>query len=174
LSAEAYAQAYSASYATQVTLFRFFNIFGPFQRPDHQYSAVIPKWIWAGICGRPIEIQGDGTQTRDFTYVDTVVEVLVDCMNEQKYTDTLINLAFGNRISLNEVVSEIQKYEPNLRLVYAPARQGDVKESQNSPEIVSRIFPSIQPIPFKEALEKTYFWLKENGDFIAGGPTVQD
>ena len=174
LSAEAYAQAYSASYATKVSLFRFFNIFGPFQRPDHQYSAVIPKWIWAGISGQSIQIQGDGTQTRDFTYIDTVVDVLVDCMNEKKYTDTLINLAFGNRISLNEVINELKKYEPNLQLEYAPTRLGDVKDSQNSPKVVSEIFPKVLPVPFKDAFRVTYSWLKEYGNSIVGGPTIID
>ena len=69
LAAEAYVQAYGATYQVPVTLLRFFNVFGPKQRPDHAYAAVIPKWIWLAMQDKPIEVFGDGTQSVSYTHL---------------------------------------------------------------------------------------------------------
>ncbi len=78
LAAEGYVQAYGAAYDVPVTLLRFFNVFGPKQRPDHEYAAVLPKWIWKAMNNEAIDVYGDGSQTRDFTYVRTVLDVIED------------------------------------------------------------------------------------------------
>ena len=80
LSAESYVEAYGSSYELPVTILRFFNVFGPRQRPDHEYAAVIPKWIWLAMQGKPVDLYGDGTQSRDFTYVKTVVDIAISAM----------------------------------------------------------------------------------------------
>ena len=83
LAGEAYVQAYAASYDMRCTILRLFNVFGPHQRPDHQYAAVLPKWIWNAIQGNSIEVYGDGTHSRDFTYIETVVNVAIAAMEKQ-------------------------------------------------------------------------------------------
>jgi UDP-glucose 4-epimerase len=79
LATEAYANAYGYAYGMKTAAFRFFNVYGPGQAADHAYAAVIPKFIDAALKDQPLHIEGDGRQTRDFTYVDTVCEALARC-----------------------------------------------------------------------------------------------
>lgn len=174
LSAEAYVQSYASSYGVPTTLLRFFNIYGPRQRPDHQYAAVIPKWIWAAMNGEEISVFGDGETTRDFTYVDTVVDVLVSAMQNKRLTEGPVNLAYGNRISLNLVLELLRGYFPNVKINYLEQRAGDVRDSQNSPENVKQMFPEVEPVPFEVGFEATVKWMHEHGDSIANGPETID
>jgi len=174
LSAESYVEAYGSSYELPVTILRFFNVFGPRQRPDHEYAAVIPKWIWLAMQGKPLDLYGDGTQSRDFTYVKTVVDIAVSAMENKITTEGAVNLAYGNRISLTEVIDTLSEEFPELKVNYLPIRKGDVKESQNSPELLKSLFPKVQPYPFKDALKETITWLRDEGLTVANGPTVSD
>ena len=174
LSAEAYVQSYGSSYGVPTTLLRFFNVYGPRQRPDHQYAAVIPKWIWAAMKDQEINVFGDGETTRDFTYVDTVVDVLVSAMENKRLTEGPVNLAYGNRISLNLVLELLREYFPKVKINYLGQRPGDVRESQNSPEMIKRMFPEVQPVPFEVGFDATVKWMQEHGDSIANGPETLD
>ena len=174
LSAESYVEAYGSSYELPVTILRFFNVFGPRQRPDHEYAAVIPKWIWLAMQGKPVDLYGDGTQSRDFTYVKTVVDVAVSAMEHKITTQGAVNLAYGNRIFLSEVVNLLRSEFPNLEVNSLPIRAGDVKESQNSPGLLKSLFPNVTPYQFKDALKETIDWLRVQGSTIANGPKVSD
>jgi UDP-glucose 4-epimerase len=174
LSAEGYVEAYGMSYEIPVTLLRFFNVFGPRQRPDHEYAAVIPKWIWLAMQGKPFDLYGDGTQSRDFTYVKTVVDVAISAMEDKVTTQGAVNLAYGNRIFLSEVVDLLRSEYPKLEVNSLPIRAGDVKESQNSPELLKSLFPNVTPYQFKDALKETIDWLRAEGSTIANGPKVSD
>lgn len=174
LAAEAYVQAYGTAYEVPVTLLRFFNVFGPRQRPDHEYAAVLPKWIWKAMHNEPIEVFGDGSQTRDFTYVKTVLDVCLDGMNRKVTHDGAINLAYGNRISLNTTIDLLKKHFPELQVKFLATRAGDVKDSQNSPGLLKKLFPDVVPTDFETALSETVDWLKEFGETVAHGPTVSD
>jgi len=174
LAAEGYVQAYASAYNVRATLLRFFNVFGPRQRPDHEYAAVLPKWIWLAMQGEYIDVYGDGSASRDFTYVDTVVDIAITAMKEKVLTEGAMNLAYGNRIFLNETLEMLKRHFPNLKVNYKPERLGDVKESQNSPELLKKLFPHVQPIPFEVAMAETVEWLKEFGHSIANGPTTVD
>ena len=174
LSAESYIQAYSAAYGTPTTLLRFFNVFGPRQRPDHEYAAVLPKWIWLAMQGAPIDVYGDGSASRDFTYVDTVLDIAMTAMKENVLTEGAMNLAYGNRISLNATIAMLKKHFPNLQVNYKSERPGDVKESQNNPVLLQKLFPNIAPKTFEEALSETVHWLKEFGQSVANGPATVD
>lgn len=174
LAAEAYVQAYGTAYAVPVTLLRFFNVFGPKQRPDHEYAAVIPKWIWKAMHNEPIEVFGDGSQSRDFTYIKTVVDICLDAMERKVTYEGAINLAYGNRISLIETIEMLKVHFPGLRVNFMPVRAGDVKESQNSPALLKNLFPSIIPMEFDKALSETVDWLKAFGQTVANGPTISD
>jgi UDP-glucose 4-epimerase len=170
LAAEGYIQAYASAYNIPVTLLRFFNVFGPRQRPDHEYAAVLPKWIWLAIHERPIDVYGDGTASRDFTYVETVLDIATAAMKEKITTEGAINLAYGNRILLNDVVASLKRYFPELRVNYKDNRLGDVKESQNSPVLLKELFPGVTPKPFEEAFYESINWLKNFGKSVANGP----
>ena len=174
LSAEGYVEAYGSSYELPVTILRFFNVFGPRQRPDHEYAAVIPKWIWLAMQGKPVDLYGDGTQSRDFTYVKTVVDIAISAMENKVTTQGAVNLAYGNRIFLSEVVDLLRSEFPKLEVNSLPIRAGDVKESQNSPELIKSLFPNVTPYQFKEALKETIDWLRVEGSTIANGPKVSD
>ena len=174
LAAEGYIQAYSSAYGVPTTLLRLFNVFGPRQRPDHEYAAVLPKWIWLAMQGAPIEVYGDGSVSRDFTYIETVLDIVMMAMKERVTSEGAVNLAYGNRIYLNEVIQMLKEHFPNLQVNYKSERLGDVKESQNSPELLRKLFPKVDPKPFKSALAETVDWLKEFGASIANGPATVD
>lgn len=174
LAAEAYVQAYGTAYNVPVTLLRFFNVFGPKQRPDHEYAAVLPRWIWKAMHNEPIEVFGDGSQSRDFTYVKTVVDICLDAMARHVTHEGAINLAYGNRISLLETIEMLRMHFPNLKVNFTPIRPGDVKESQNSPVLLKELFPEVKPIDFQVALSETVDWLRAFGETVANGPTVSD
>jgi len=174
LAGEAYLQAYAASYDVPITLLRFFNVFGPRQRPDHEYAAVLPKWIWLAMQKQPIDVYGDGSASRDFTYVDTVLDIAITAMKEKVVTEGAMNLAYGNRIFLNDVVQMMKKHFPDLQVNYKSERLGDVKESQNAPDLLRKLFPKVQPKDFETALSETIGWLKEFGQSVANGPATAD
>lgn len=167
-------QAYGSAYNVPITLLRFFNVFGPRQRPDHEYAAVLPKWIWKAMRNETIEVFGDGSQTRDFTYVRTVLDVCMDVIDRRVTHEGAINLAFGNRISLLESIEMLKKHFPDLNVNFVPTRAGDVKDSQNSPGLLKQLFPDVKPVEFEQALAETVNWLKEYGETVANGPTVSD
>ena len=174
LSAEGYVQAYASAYKVPTTLLRFFNVFGPRQRPDHEYAAVLPKWIWLAMQGKPIDVYGDGTASRDFTYIETVLDIAMAAMEEKITTEGAVNLAYGNRIFLNDTIEMLKKHFPDLQVNYTENRLGDVKESQNAPGLLKSLFPDISPKPFEEALTETVMWLKEFGQSVANGPKTAD
>ena len=174
LAAEGYVQAYASAYKVPATLLRFFNVFGPRQRPDHEYAAVLPKWIWLAMQGKPIDVYGDGTASRDFTYVETVLDIAMTAMKEKVVTEGAMNLAYGNRIFLNDTIEMLKKHFPDLQVSYKENRLGDVKESQNSPSLLKSLFPVITPKPFEAALAETVVWLKDFGQSVANGPKTVD
>ncbi len=174
LAAEGYVQAYGAAYEVPVTLLRFFNVFGPKQRPDHEYAAVLPKWIWKVMNNEAIDVYGDGSQTRDFTYVRTVLDVIEDAINRGVRTEGAVNLAYGNRISLLETIDLLKAHFPDLKVNFQGDRPGDVKNSQNDPVLLKKLFPGVVPTDFPTALNETVNWLKEFGQSVANGPTTND
>ena len=174
LAAEGYVQAYASAYKVPTTLLRFFNVFGPRQRPDHEYAAVLPKWIWLAMQGKAIDVYGDGSASRDFTYIDTVLDIAMTAMNERVLTEGAMNLAYGNRIFLTDTIEMLRKHFPDLQVNYVAERLGDVKESQNAPALLHRLFPKIQPKEFETALTETIQWLQEFGQSVANGPATKD
>jgi len=168
LSAESYVQSYAHSFGIPVTNLRLFNVYGPKQRPNHQYAAVIPKWIWKAINAQTIDVYGDGTQTRDFTFVGTVVDIIEQAITNRVLTKSAVNVAYGNSISLLEVIEQLKKYFSNLTYNFLESRVGDIKNSQNDPALINELFPSVKPIDFSTGLEKTINWLR--GENIDSNP----
>ena len=161
MSGEGLSLAYAKTYELPVSTFRFFNIFGPWQRPDHEYAAVIPKWISKCMNGDEIEIFGDGEQTRDFTYVGTVVNVIIDCISNKILHPEPVNLAYGNNISLNQVTQFLKNGFPDLNVKYLSQRAGDVLHSKNDPKLVKSLYPNINVEKFETSLQETINWFKK-------------
>lgn len=160
MSGEALSLAYAKSYELPVSTFRFFNIFGPWQRPDHEYAAVLPKWISKCLKGDEIEIFGDGLQTRDFTYVGTVVNIILSCISKKILHPEPVNLAYGNNISLNQVLEIMKLNFPTLKSKHLPPRKGDVLHSKNDPKLIQALYPDIALDKFEVSLQKTIDWFK--------------
>ena len=160
MSGEALSLGYAKSYGLAVSTFRFFNIFGPWQRPDHEYAAVLPKWISKCIKGDEIEIFGDGEQTRDFTYVGTVIKIITDCISNKVLHSEPVNLAYGNNISLNQVTDLLKNDFPDLKVKHLSPRGGDVLHSKNDPKLVKSLYPNINIEKFETSLQETIKWFK--------------
>ncbi|MFD3661229.1 NAD-dependent epimerase/dehydratase family protein [Streptomyces sp. NPDC058659] len=161
LTTEAYLSAYHHSFDLPVLPFRFFNVYGPGQRADHAYAAVIPKWISATLAGEPVTIHGDGTQTRDFTYVGTVCHVLTDALLRRVVHPYPVNLAFGTRTSLLDLVQEIESATGQLvGREYKAQRTGDVPHSQADDARLRALFPTVTPLPIQEGIGTTVGWFR--------------
>ncbi|MFJ2843487.1 NAD-dependent epimerase/dehydratase family protein [Streptomyces griseofuscus] len=165
LATEAYLGAYHHSFGLPVLPFRFFNVYGPGQRADHPYAAVIPKWISAALDGHVVTVHGDGTQTRDFTYVGTVCEVLADAVLRRVVEPKPVNLAFGTRISLLSLIPEIEA-ATGIRAVteHRARRVGDVPHSQADQSRLRALFPTIRPTPLQEGIRATVNWISRTNE----------
>ena len=160
LAAESFVMAYREVYALDALVLRFFNVYGPGQRHDHDYAAAIPRFAWRARRGETLVVHGDGEQTRDFTHVDAVVRVVVDALDRRLSWDRPINLAFGERISINAVVAELSRQLGRpLDVQHEAARPGDVRHSQNDPTLLRAVFPSAEPVAFAAGIASTLAWL---------------
>ena len=174
LSAEALVLSFGSSYSMPNKVFRFFNVFGPLQRPNHIYSAVIPKWIWSLMNGEPILLEGDGEQSRDFTFVGDVVKVLTQSLEKTDHSNQVVNLAFGNGLSLNEILQFLHQNYGETEVIKTKARIGDIKHSLNNPQVLKSLYPEISPTSFEEAIKTTINWLEENKVKIRNQPLTGD
>lgn len=160
-AAETAALAYQHSFGLPVLVFRFFNVFGPLQAADHDYAAVIPRFLAAALSSRPAEIHGDGRQSRDFTYVGTVVRVIMDALDRGVTNETPVNLAFGSRIDLLGVLDIMEELlERPIDRLHVDPRPGDVRHSQADASRLQSLFPDVRPVPLREGLEATVGWFQ--------------
>jgi UDP-glucose 4-epimerase len=163
LAAEAATLAYGHSFDLPALAFRFFNVFGPLQAAGHAYAAVVPAFVDAALRGDPLPIHGDGLQTRDFTYVGTVTAVLADAVLRRVTHPGPVNLAFGTRVSLLEVVDVLEEVMGrSLARRHTGPRPGDVRDSQADQRLVRRLFPDIEPVGLDEGLATTVSWMSED------------
>ncbi len=128
---EVYADVFYKTYGTKTIGLRYFNVFGPKQSPSGAYAAVIPLFMQALKDEKAPTINGDGEQTRDFTYVENAVQANVKAFFASEAADNeVFNVAFGNRISLNELWSHLKDIsEKEIEANYGPPRKGDVRDS---------------------------------------------
>lgn len=161
LAGESYVLSFQASYGVPALAFRFFNVYGPLQTPAHAYAAVVPAFLSAAIRGEPVTIHGDGTQTRDFTYIGTLTALITTAVIDRIVNPVPVNLAFGGRHSLLDVLSIIEELiGHDLERMLVPARVGDVRDSQASNESLLHLFPGIRPVGLHEGLAETLCWMQ--------------
>ncbi|MHA6513699.1 NAD-dependent epimerase/dehydratase family protein [Tessaracoccus sp. Z1128] len=161
LATEQYVLAFQQCYGLTTLAFRFFNVYGPGQHAGHAYAAVIPIFIDAMLRGEPLPINGDGTQSRDFTFVGTVCRVLLEAAEGRVTHPEPVNLAFGTNTSLLDLVRRLEGFVGHeLEREFRPARTGDVPHSQGANESLRGLFPHIDPVSLDEGLTATLKWFR--------------
>ncbi|WP_317623451.1 NAD-dependent epimerase/dehydratase family protein [Streptomyces noursei] len=165
LAAEAYLGAYHHSYGLPVLPFRFFNVYGPRQSTGSAYAAVVPAWISAALSEQSVVVHGDGTQTRDFTYVGTVCRVLTQAALHRVVTPDPVNLAHGTHTSLRTLLTELERATgTTLRRRHTAPRTGDVQHSRADPARLRALFPGIEATPLDEGLRRTIAWFADHSN----------
>lgn len=156
LSGEKYCSVFNKVYGLETVALRYFNVFGPRQDPESQYSAVIPKFINTIMGGNAPIIYGDGETSRDFTFVRNVVEANILAAESEKVDCNVMNCACNQMISLNMLVKEINGYlAKEVSPVYKDFRKGDIKKSCASIEKISRYLNYKPLVEFSDGLKIT-------------------
>lgn len=159
---EYYARVFADLYETDIAVFRYFNVFGPHQDPNSPYSAVIPKFIRLLLHGERPTIHGDGTQSRDFTYVDNVVRANLLGIQFPEWLAGIYNIACGGNTSVLEVTETLMSIigvdgPPE----FGPPRQGDIRFSQANIEKARSVLGYEPVVSVREGLERTVAWFRE-------------
>lgn len=164
LATEQYVLAYQVSFGFRTTAFRFFNVYGPRQPAGVAYSAVVPSFVDAMLRGKTLTVHGDGEQSRDFTYVDSVADTLLSAVEQQLKVQTPINLAFGTNTTLLELVRELEGVTGlTADLEFVESRTGDVRHSQADASVLRQNLPCSAPVPLRDGLEATVTWHRARG-----------
>ena len=168
---ELYADVFARTYGMQTIGLRYFNVFGRRQDPEGAYAAVIPKFVMQLLARQSPTINGDGTYSRDFTYIDNVIQInlLAVQVDNPEALNTVYNVAFGERTSLNELAEILRRllttFDPAIAAVpilYGPERIGDVPHSQASIEKARRLLGYNPAYSLSEGLKKAVGWYIEN------------
>jgi nucleoside-diphosphate-sugar epimerase len=156
---ELYAQVFGRVYGLENVSVRFFNVFGPRQDPTSQYSGVLSRFMLATLRGEQPVIFGDGEQSRDFTFVDNIVDETLRACEAQGASGMVFNGGTGVRITLNEVIKLLEKIAGRkIRAKYDPPRPGDVRDSQADISLASQVLGYRPIVYFEEGLRRTWEW----------------
>jgi UDP-glucose 4-epimerase len=155
---ELYAAVWSRLYGVETVGLRYFNVFGPRQDPKSEYAAVIPRFILWGQRDEPLQVHGDGTQSRDFTYIDNVVSanLLAARADAARASGRAYNVGCGSRTSLLEIITMIEKLlGKTLRRQHSPGRVGDVPHTLADVSAAKRDLGYAPLVDFDEGLRRT-------------------
>lgn len=153
---ESYGRSFYNVYGLEAVALRYFNVFGPRQDPNSQYSAVIPKFIHAFRHGERPVINGDGEQSRDFTYVENVVNANIAAATTPGIGGRVYNIACGHGISLNEIASKLRQLtDSNVDVVHGPEQPGDVRHSMADISRATTDFGYAPTVDLAEGLRRT-------------------
>jgi UDP-glucose 4-epimerase len=156
LSAETFCRVYHRVYGLPTTCLRYFNVFGPRQDPKSQYAAVIPKFITAGLKRQSVVVYGDGEQSRDFTFIDNVVQANILAAENPAGAGEVFNAACGDRITLNQMLALIEeKLQHPIQREYVTGRPGDVPHSQADITLLCQTLGYKPEISFRDGMTKT-------------------
>jgi len=161
LIGEQYLQLFTRLYGLDTVSIRYFNVFGPRQDPSSPYSGVIALFVTRLLAGLPPLIIGDGEQTRDFTYVDNVVDGVLKAAVAPDASGRVINVATGRQISINQLAQALQRLlGTNLAPQFAEARAGDVRDSLADIGLARQVLGYEPRISFEEGLRRTVDWYR--------------
>jgi UDP-N-acetylglucosamine 4-epimerase len=168
---ELYAGIFSSTYGMETIGLRYFNVFGRKQDPNGAYAAVIPKFVLQLVKGESPIINGDGNYSRDFTYIDNVIQMNELAMETQnpEAINTVYNTAYGDRTTLNEMVHYLKEYLgeydaaiKNVEIIYGPNRAGDIPHSLASIDKAKKLLNYNPQFSFKNGLKEAVKWYWEN------------
>jgi nucleoside-diphosphate-sugar epimerase len=163
LAGEGYCRSFSEVYGLDTVALRYFNVFGPQQDPFSEYAAVIPNFITAALAARRPVVFGDGEQTRDFTFIENVVEANIQAMAAPEVTGEVLNVACGQRVSVNTLLGEISSVlDVEIRPSYIPARPGDIRDSLADITKARRLIGYAPRVSFTEGIARTIAWFQES------------
>ena len=165
LSGELYTLAYARAGLLEGVALRYFNVFGPRQDPNGPYAAIVPLIFRAVLTGAPLTVFGDGRQTRDFTYVDNVVDanILAATGEASRVSTHAVNVGAGNRISLLDLVKVAEEVTgQRITVSHQPERPGDVRDSQAGLERAREILRYEPRVPVRDGLALLWAWYSEN------------
>ena len=179
---ELYADVFAKTYGMELIGLRYFNVFGPKQNPDGAYAAVIPKFVETLMNHDSPSINGDGRYSRDFTYIDNVVQMNVKAIltNSSAAINQVYNVAYGQQTTLNELVGHIKGYlmqiDPiiaNIPVQYAPERAGDIPHSLASIEKAKDLLDYSPRFDIQTGLQETVEWFIKQKQFTLSQQPVQ-
>jgi UDP-N-acetylglucosamine 4-epimerase len=163
VAGERYCQVFNRTFGLPTVCLRYFNIFGPRQDPASQYAAVIPLFISHYLQGRPPKIFGDGSQSRDFTYVVNVVRANLLACRAAGAAGGVFNIAGGGRVTVNELAAVIRDITGSgAKPVYDRPRPGDILHSWADISLAAKVLGYKLEVGFREGLERTVRWYKEH------------
>jgi nucleoside-diphosphate-sugar epimerase len=163
LVGEYYCEVFSRAYGIEAVALRYFNVFGPRQDPTSAYSGVISKFITSLLGGERPVIYGDGEQTRDFTYVDHVVDANLRAAEIADVNGAIMNIGTGNKLTLNELLARLQQViGTDLKPHYEPARGGEPRDSQADISRARHLLGYQPFVPFEEGLARTVAWYRKS------------
>ena len=161
LAGELYAQSFTRLYGLSTVSLRYFNVFGPRQDPATQYAGVVAKFATCALEKKPFPIDGDGEQSRDFTYVENVVNVNLLAADAKFDGSPVINIAFGQRTTINQVALILNELtHQNLALVHGAPRPGDVRHSHADITVARKLLGYDPRIDMHQGLERTLEWYR--------------
>lgn len=164
LAGEYNCKAFYNVYGLETVAIRYFNIYGPRQDPNSYYSAVIPRFIKALLTGKKPVIFGDGEQSRDFTYIENVLSAnLLACKAPKKACGKVMNIACGERITLNKLASELKKLlNVDIDPIHGKPRPGDIKDSLADVSLAKELIGYEPKVLVEEGLKRTVEWFLKN------------
>lgn len=159
---EIYAQVFGRVYGLENTSVRFFNVFGPRQDPTSQYSGVLSRFMLAVIEGKQPVIYGDGEQSRDFTYIDNIVDETLRACEAPDVSGKVFNGGTGARITLNEVIKVLERVTGERIVARREApRTGDIRHSQADVTLAAKALGYRPLVDFEEGLRRTWEWYRD-------------
>jgi len=159
---EQYCTVFAGLYGLQTVSLRYFNVFGPRQDPNSPYAAVMPAFITHLLRGEPPIIFGDGEQSRDFCYVENVVDANLRAAKAPKLGGAVVNIACGERATLNEILTEMNRVlGTHITAEYRPARAGDVRHSLADITAAQKLLGYVPRVKLAEGLRRTIAWYQQ-------------
>lgn len=163
LAGEQYCSAFAVCYGMQTVSLRYFNVFGPRQDPHSAYAAVIPAFVTRMLRSERPVVYGDGEQTRDFCYIDNVVQANLLAGSAARLQGEVVNIGCAERTSLNDVIRVInQELGTNVQPDYQPARAGDVRDSQAAIDEAARVLGYKPKVYFADGIKRSIAWYREH------------
>jgi len=163
LAGEHYCSVFYTVFGLETITLRYFNVFGPNQDPTSQYAAAIPAFVTSILKNKPPTIYGDGQQSRDFTYIDNVVDANLLAAAAKKTSGEVVNIACGKSVTVNEIIDMINKITgKKVKPIYTDPRPGDVKHSLADISAAKKLIGYDPKISFEQGLEMAIDWYRDN------------